>query len=557
VFPEEDPARLGVTLKFCPECFQEFPDEVPQCPADGSVLSGVQPDPLVGTKLSERYQIQSVLGRGGMGVVYKACHEHLDRIVAIKMLHRHLVSEEEALKRFHREAKAVSRVKHPNSVRLYDFGISPTGQPYIVMDYIEGISLKRVLKESGPLPIERAGHIFGQVVEALSCAHAEGVIHRDLKPENIMLTKRGNDSDWVEVVDFGISKLRSKDNQTIDNITRFGDVCGSPPYMSPEQCLASVPVDARSDIYSLGVVLFETLAGRLPYKGKTAVEMIDCHLYAIPTPLKAANPDLGACEALSNLLSRALQKEPEKRHQDMNEFGLELKEAVKRDAVKLRSILTLAQAISEEAMPMAGELAAESAATAVKPLEAPAMEVDRARRSGKTTSASYQAISAQVPAVKGGFLTSIWRFIFGRGKAGDDGPVYILANCPYCDALLKPKIRFCLDCGRMLPSPKELSRLRAAQGVFSYPKGQKAIIEHPEFSTKARAVSSRRTIPNNKRALLAFNIFLVLILCWFLYAAWVDKQVPIGMKGPGPTSKPHMKKPAAKTKPTHHPSKSH
>ncbi len=534
-------------MKFCPECFQEFPDEVAQCPADGSSLSGLQPDPLVGTKLSDRYQIQSVLGRGGMGVVYKAWHEHLDRIVAIKMLHRHLVSEEEALKRFHREAKAVSRVKHPNSVRLYDFGISPTGQPYIVMDYIEGISLKRVLKEGGPLPIERAGHIFGQVVEALTCAHTEGVIHRDLKPENIMLTKRGNDSDWVEVVDFGISKLRSKDNQTIDNITRFGDVCGSPPYMSPEQCLASVPVDARSDIYSLAVVLYESVAGRLPYKGKTAVEMIDCHLYAIPTPLKAANPDLGACEALSNLLARALQKEPDKRHQNMNEFGAELREAVKRDAVKLRSILSLSQALSEERLSLGDTLPHEGDATAAPPLEAETLELERAaRRSG--SSAGHKAVKAQPPTGGGGFLKALRALLGGRRRGGDDEPLYILANCPYCDALLKPKIRFCLDCGRTLPSPKDLSRLRAAQGVFSYPKGQKATVEVPEFSTKARAVSSRRMLPN-KRGLLALNLVLVVILCWFLYSAWAEKQGPLASKGTGQSGKPAVKKPAGKTKP--------
>jgi hypothetical protein len=128
--------------------------------------------------------------------------------------------------------------------------------------------------------------------------------------------------------------------------------------------------------------------------------------------------------------------------------------------------------------------------------------------------------------------------------------VYILANCPYCDALLKPKIRFCLDCGRMLPSPKELSRLRTAQGVFSYPKGQKANVEVPEFSTKARAVSSRRVIPN-KRALFAFNILLIVILCWFLYSAWADKQGPFGMKETEPVSKPHGKKPVKPSPSTH------
>ncbi|HEY9868062.1 MAG TPA: serine/threonine-protein kinase [Candidatus Obscuribacterales bacterium] len=539
---------MGVALKFCPECFHEYQDDVAQCPADGSTLSGIEPDPLVGTRLSDRYEIQSVLGRGGMGVVYKARHEHLDRVVAIKMLHRHLVSDAEALKRFHREAKAVSRVKHPHSVRLYDFGISTSGQPYIVMDYIEGISLKRVLKQEGPLSLERAGHIFGQVVEALSCAHSEGVIHRDLKPENIMLTWRGNDRDWVEVVDFGISKLRSKDNITIDQVTKLGDVCGSPPYMSPEQCLASVPVDARSDIYSLAVVVYESLAGRLPFKAKTAVEMIDCHLYASPTPLKAANPELSSCDALTTLLARALHKEPEKRHQSMSEFGTELKEAIRRDAIKLRSIGSLAEALSVEesgAAAAAAEAGSQDQQVASH-RHAPAIAAEplKAQRASLAGGAGGRLVSRR----EGGLFGRMFAWLLGKRRGGgDDEPNYILENCPYCNAAVQAKIKFCLECGRILPSPQELSRLRTAQGIFSYPKGRKVGPDVPEFSTKARAVTSRAGI--RERGLLIFNLALILALCWFLYAAWSEQRPSPAIKEGGDTTRGDARKSGGKQRP--------
>jgi len=513
-------------LKLCPECFTEYQDELDTCPEDSSPLSLIEEDPLVGQKINDRYEVLSVLGRGGMGVVYKARHEHMERVVAIKMLHAYMVSDAEALKRFHREAKAVSRVKHPHTIALYDFGLTPNGQPFIVMDYIEGISLKKIIKQEGAITLERADHIFPQVVEALSCAHQEGVIHRDLKPENIMLTRRGNDPEWVEVVDFGISKLKSKEDiqQSYYDITRIGDVCGSPPYMSPEQCLASVPVDARSDIYALGVVLYEAISGKLPFRAKTAIEMIDCHLYAPPTPLKAANPDLACCEALNSMLMKALHKEPDKRQQTMDEFGAELREAIKRDLIKLKSLRQRSELL---------------AAGAEADLEAGAVEVLTASRSAASRSSGSHArlVPESAPAEvtvdseglgapiefepsTGGWLSRFGRgflgFLGGRDSGAGYDRGYLLAECPYCSAPVKPKIRFCLDCGHNLPSPQELAKLRQAQGVYTLPRSHRpaAGSENPEFSIKTKVATAKARGSWGVRSwVIVLNLVLVLLLC--------------------------------------------
>lgn len=497
-------------LKLCPECFTEFDDAASECPTDGIPLSLVEADPLVGTKISDRYEILSIIGRGGMGVVYKGRHDSMDRLVAIKMLHAHLVSDAEALKRFHREAKAVSRVKHPHTVTLYDFGISATGQPYIVMDFIEGTSLKAILKENGPLSLDRLNHIFQQVIEALSTAHAEGIVHRDLKPENIMLTKRANDPDWVQVVDFGISKLKSRENNQTYNITKVGDVCGSPPYMSPEQCVASMPIDSRSDIYSLAVVLYESLSGRLPFKAKTAIEMIDSHLYATPAPLKAAHPELACCDSLSALINKALSKEPEKRQQTMEELGRDLHDAIRRDIIKLNSYRRRA---NDQLAVAAMEMEAQAAAAA------PALRDPQkltAERLASLSPSGGNASSDSVVARLMGGVASIFGKKHGNAEVGSNT---YLTQCPFCNAAVEPKIRFCLDCGRNLSSPEELTKLRQLQGVFSLPRTASLESQTPEFSRKAKkTLSSPRTIFGLPPALLAFNLVLIIALAVLYFA---------------------------------------
>jgi serine/threonine-protein kinase len=308
-------------------CHREFTGIVAACPHDGTVLVPLQQDQLIGTKLADRYLIMSVIGHGGMGVVYKARHELMDRIVAIKMLQSQLISDSMSVKRFQQEARAASKLKHPNVITLYDFGVSPTGQPYLVMDYLEGVSLADVIKKEGQVGVDRSVKIFGQACSALDHAHKQGVIHRDLKPGNIMLVEDDQDKDCVKVVDFGVAKLLWGGEEENQRLTQTGEVCGSPVYMSPEQCQGQ-KLDQRSDVYSMGVVMYEALTGRLPLLGKTMVDTMSKHISEMPQSFGVVRPDLYIPERLEAVIFRALAKDPASRLQSMEEFEQELKFAI-------------------------------------------------------------------------------------------------------------------------------------------------------------------------------------------------------------------------------------
>ena len=494
-------------MKLCPECYAEFEDNLTQCPEDKTALATMDSDPLVGTQLADRYTILSIIGRGGMGVVYKARHEMMDRTVAIKMLHAHLVTDTEAMKRFHREAKVVSRVQHPHSITLYDFGVSGSGQPYIVMDFVQGISLKSLIKEHGALPLDRVRHIFTQVADTLKCAHAQGVIHRDLKPENIMLTTHAENEDWVQVVDFGISKLVSTSgdkDQKISRITRIGDVCGSPPYMSPEQCISALNIDSRTDIYSLAVVTYEALTGRLPFLAKSAIEMIDCHLYGQPTSLKIANPELSLCDNLNNLFNKALQKEPQRRHQTVEEFGHELSEAIKQDSLRMKS---LRQRVEVSQFRKLVEDAETSVDTEPK--------VNRGEARGSYLSNVPVKVIGDTGIRNVSFFDQLKNLVFGPAKENEETS-FVLSDCPYCGRPVDPKVNFCLDCGRHLATPQEVASLRSAQQVFAYPKYQKTKEQKsPHFSRKAKVSSAA----SSNISIGSFIIVIVLFLCLMHFAS--------------------------------------
>jgi tetratricopeptide (TPR) repeat protein/tRNA A-37 threonylcarbamoyl transferase component Bud32 len=287
------------------------------CPQDGSVLT--TPDPLIGTVLADRYKVLSVLGRGGMSIVYKARHQLMDRVVAIKMLHAQLVSDPQSLNRFQLEAKAVSALNHPNIIMVYDFGITEKGLPYLVMDYLEGMSIADIIQEEGQLEVARGVNIFMQACDALAHAHFKNVIHRDLKPSNIMLITGEDGEGVVKIVDFGIAKLLSPDGQSMQRLTQTGEVVGSPLYMSPEQLMGH-KLDARSDIYSMGCVIYESLTGKPPFLGDNVIDTMRKHLDEAPTPLKTARADLAIPEHLEHVVLKALAKEPIDRYQTMREL---------------------------------------------------------------------------------------------------------------------------------------------------------------------------------------------------------------------------------------------
>lgn len=264
-----------------------------------------------GTKIGDRYEIESVVGEGGMGLVYAARHATVGKRVAVKMLHQNLISDGLAVQRFHQEAKAASNLDHPNLVNIFDFGITPKGSPYLVMDFIDGKSLSDLIEDE-PLMPSRAVNIFVQVCDALASAHDKGVIHRDLKPSNIMLIRTLDERDFVKLLDFGIAKCL--DEKADLRLTRTGELFGTPLYMSPEQC-RGLSLDARSDLYSFGCVAYEALAGEPAFMGESVLDVLNKQVNQLPSRQPFLREGRQLPPGLEQVLFWMLEKEPEKRPQ--------------------------------------------------------------------------------------------------------------------------------------------------------------------------------------------------------------------------------------------------
>ncbi len=259
-----------------------------------------------------------------MGRIYRAEQSVLGRTVAVKIIHPHLLSDENAALRFLTEARAASKLNHPNSIAVFDFG-TKDGQPYLVMEFLRGKDLARAIYEDGPLPITRITNVLTQVLAALAEAHELGIIHRDLKPENIVLEPLRRGGDFVKVLDFGLAKLRA-DARAPTNVTSPGIVCGTPDYMAPEQGRGD-PIDGRSDLYAVGVVLFQLLTGRLPFEADSPTHVVMMHLTVpVPDPREVA-PNRNIPNSLVNVVFKALQKDVNLRYQDAVEFADALREA--------------------------------------------------------------------------------------------------------------------------------------------------------------------------------------------------------------------------------------
>ncbi|MBY0547238.1 MAG: protein kinase [Candidatus Obscuribacterales bacterium] len=286
----------------------------------------------VGDKIAGRYEVLSVLGKGSFGVVFKAKHEILGRIVAIKTLRTQRIVDDRSAKRFEREAKAACLVDHPNIIKVHDFGYSvEDGVPFLVMDFISGIPLYNILKEERCITPERTVLLFSQVCDGLYHAHQRGVIHRDLKPANIMVVKKENEPETVRIVDLGVAKIvAGAEAAESEAITRTGEVCGSPIYLSPEQCVYS-ELDHKTDIYSLGVCLYESLTGVPPLRGETVYDTIYMHVNESPKPFKTVAPDLDIPASLEEIVMRCLSKRPCDRFESMQELKQALLNALKED----------------------------------------------------------------------------------------------------------------------------------------------------------------------------------------------------------------------------------
>jgi serine/threonine protein kinase len=276
----------------------------------------------IGLVLADRYEIVSELGKGGMGNVFLAKHTTLDRLYAVKVLNAQQLSDPISIKRFEREAKAASLLSHGNLVSVYDFGVTASGQPFLVMDYLQGSGLDRVLADQGVLSGKRFVDIFSQICDGLTHAHGKGIIHRDLKPSNIMLLKDDNSQDVVKVFDFGIVKIVAPEG-AVEKLTRPGEFFGSPLYMSPEQSQA-LELDGRSDIYSIGCIMYEALTGLKPFEGQTVLHTVLMHLNDKPKPLATVNPHLALPPAYEAVVFKAMEKNPADRHATMAELKADL-----------------------------------------------------------------------------------------------------------------------------------------------------------------------------------------------------------------------------------------
>lgn len=309
--------------KLCIACKQEFSGDELTCPNDGTTLTPLTMEASIGTTIGEKYEILAVIGGGAMGLVYKARHTLMKRIVAVKMLHPNMLPDAGTVMRFKKEAEALSCLNHPNILTVFDFGISTQGQPYLVTDYLEGQTLGEVLESNQCVPWQRTVQIFMQVCSALAHAHKNGVIHRDIKPSNIMLTEFEDQADFVKILDFGIAKVLTEETENSSQLTRTGEVFGSPLYMSPEQCRGK-PLDARSDIYSLGCVMFRTLTGQPAFFGQDLVECLYKHVNEAAPSLREMAPEASIPEELDLIVHKCLNKDPLERYQSM----VELKEAL-------------------------------------------------------------------------------------------------------------------------------------------------------------------------------------------------------------------------------------
>jgi eukaryotic-like serine/threonine-protein kinase len=263
-----------------------------------------------------RFKLEEVIGQGGMGKVYRARHLDLDRMVCLKMLRPALLEDLTVVGRFEREAKAASRLNHANSIQVLDFGRNESdGALFIAMEYVQGKDLRVVLRDEWPLPEERLCNIMAQVLAALGEAHAHKVVHRDLKPENIMVERR-TDGDFVTVLDFGIAKILDSD---LPGLTRSDVVCGTPQYMAPEQATGT-QLDARCDLYSVGVILYQMATGVLPFDGPSSMEVLTRHVNDLPVPPRERAPSAPISPAMEALILRALEKDPGARPQTADDF---------------------------------------------------------------------------------------------------------------------------------------------------------------------------------------------------------------------------------------------
>jgi serine/threonine-protein kinase len=340
-----NPALEAATPKACPSCGKRYAADALFCSFDGAPLTttpgaiaaAAATDPYVGREISGHIELRQLVGIGAMGKVYRAFQKGIDRDVAVKILHRELSANQALVTRFHREAKVASRLAHPNVVHVILTGQLPDGAMYIVMEYLDGLSLQSALGAAGgAMPLPRALHVALQLCDAAGEAHAQGVVHRDLKPENVMLVKRSDDPDYVKVLDFGIARLNWGEQSMA---TAAGLIFGTARYISPEGAQGE-KVGPQGDVYSIATIVYQMLAGRTPFDADQAVALLVQQIHDAPHPLKSIERAAYVPDPIAAVVMQNLSKKPDERAENARAFGRTLLEAAVESGLSAQDILS-------------------------------------------------------------------------------------------------------------------------------------------------------------------------------------------------------------------------
>ena len=376
----------------CPECQNQYDDEILHCPEDGLDLSAVEPDDeLIGRSIGS-YRVIKPLGKGGMGAVYMAEHPVIGSKVAIKFLHPQYATDKKIVDRFFNEARAVNVIGHDNILKIIDLNVTDDNRHYFIMEFLHGKALQDLVKPDVPMPLEVAGPVLLQVCEALQAAHDHKIIHRDLKPDNVYLIVHKGKKNFVKVVDFGIAKLTDDQGQSTGK-TQTGMVMGTPAYMSPEQAGGmTTRIDARSDVYSLGAMMYQMATGKLPFPGTSFGEVLIGHLQIPPTPPREHVPEIP--EAYEKVILKCLEKQQENRYQSMQE----LHDAILGVMEQLGISRELPAADAAEAAPSSGGTKTNSSPggatkTPAKPAPKPALPKKQVSQPTRATPQPQQAFT--------------------------------------------------------------------------------------------------------------------------------------------------------------------
>ncbi len=306
----------GLPTSECKSCLITQVGDRHECQPESSASPTQEEQSVVGTTINEKYLVLGYVGRGGMSVVYRARHLHLDQDVALKLLRSHLIFDDDMFMRFTIEAKAVSVLAHKNIIRLFDYGITEDARPFLAVEFLTGTSLDEIVRTCGAIEEPVAINWFCQIMSALIEAHSHGIVHRDLKPSNVMVGTDSSGIETVKLLDFGIAKVLSEDAEQA-KLTQTGEVFGSPMYMSPEQCLGK-QLDARADIYAVGILMYEVLCGKAPILGLNVLDTLKRQLSVEARPLREVAPHVSA--DVEYIVMRCLQKNPEMRYQSAEEL---------------------------------------------------------------------------------------------------------------------------------------------------------------------------------------------------------------------------------------------